>query len=207
MWNTIWRANVPPKIRVFGWKLATNSLGVQATRWNRNMDVLPTCSICGRDEETSHHALVECTKAKALRQRLRQSWLLPDEEILRDTGKDWALILLSQLDKATREKMLFIWWRAWHLRNNIIFGDGKCGIEQSALFLVSYHDAFQGLRYEKVDQDGAKGKNIVDNHKPIQEKRVYVPVETWKKPEPGWAKLNTDASFMDSEGSGGNTSG
>jgi hypothetical protein len=32
MWNLIWKTNVPPKVRVFGWKLATNTLGVQATR-------------------------------------------------------------------------------------------------------------------------------------------------------------------------------
>jgi hypothetical protein len=129
MWDVIWKANVLPKIRVFGWKLATNSLGVQATRCNRNMDMIPTCSICGMGDETSHHAMVECTKAKALRYRLSENWVLPEDGKLRDTGKDWALILLNQLDKTQRDKMLFIWWRAWHMRNNIIFGDGKCGIE------------------------------------------------------------------------------
>jgi hypothetical protein len=79
----IWKSNVPPKIRVFGWKLATNSLGVQATRCNRNMDFIPTCSICGMGEETSHHAMVKCIKAKSARQRLKESWRIPDDEKLR----------------------------------------------------------------------------------------------------------------------------
>jgi hypothetical protein len=47
IWKLIWNANVPPKIKVFGWKLATNTLGLQAHRNKRNMDVIPTCSICG----------------------------------------------------------------------------------------------------------------------------------------------------------------
>jgi hypothetical protein len=36
-----------------------------------------------------------------------------------DTGKDWVLILLNQLDKAQRAKMLFLWWRACHMRDGL----------------------------------------------------------------------------------------
>jgi hypothetical protein len=32
LWKSIWKANVPPKIRVFTWRLATNSLAVQVNR-------------------------------------------------------------------------------------------------------------------------------------------------------------------------------
>jgi hypothetical protein len=73
MWNIIWKAKVPPKVRVFGWELASNTLGVQALRCARNMDQIATCSICGMDQETNHHAMVECTKAKALRQILKEA--------------------------------------------------------------------------------------------------------------------------------------
>jgi hypothetical protein len=71
VWNLIWKSNVPPKVRVFGWKLASNTLGVQATRHKRKMDHVPTCSICGMEPETSYHAMMRCTKANALRDCLR----------------------------------------------------------------------------------------------------------------------------------------
>ncbi|CAM0949281.1 unnamed protein product [Alopecurus aequalis] len=218
LWNVIWKTNVPPKICVFGWKLASNSLGVQATRCDRNTDMVATCSICGREDETSHHAMVVCTKAKALRQRLREEWGLPEEEKLQDTGNDWVLILLSQLDEHTRAKMLFLWWRAWHIRNNIIFGDGKCGIEQSAQFFFSYYEVFQQAKGvpEKVD---TKGKQIVLDLVPNLQKKQRTPTETWKKPRlsnvnfveqvkswskppPGWCKLNFDAGFIESTNTG-----
>jgi hypothetical protein len=32
IWKLIWNAKVPPKIKVFGWKLATNTVEVQAHR-------------------------------------------------------------------------------------------------------------------------------------------------------------------------------
>jgi hypothetical protein len=77
LWKLIWNTNVPPKIRVFGWKLATNSLGVQRHRHRRNMDVLPTCSVCGMEPESAHHAMIVCTKAVALRKKLKEVWELP----------------------------------------------------------------------------------------------------------------------------------
>jgi hypothetical protein len=73
--------------------------------------MVATCSICGMTDETRHHAMVVCPKAKALRQRLREDWVLPQEDKLKYTGNDWVLVLLSQLDESMRAKLLFVWWR------------------------------------------------------------------------------------------------
>jgi hypothetical protein len=70
LWKTIWNSNVPPKVEIFTWKLATNSLAVQANRSRRIPNVLPTCTICGMEEETGYHATMRCGKAMALRQGL-----------------------------------------------------------------------------------------------------------------------------------------
>lgn len=67
LWRLIWRAPVPPKIRIFAWKLATYSLAIQANRHHRHMDALPTCSICGMEAEDGFHAVMTCTKARYLR--------------------------------------------------------------------------------------------------------------------------------------------
>ena len=96
---------------------------------------------------------------------------------MRDTCKDWALILLSQLDEVTRARMIFIWWRTWHIRNKIIFGDGKCGIEQSTLFLMSYFEAFQGLK-DQPEIENSKGKQPAPVARVIQKS---ISTETWKK--------------------------
>jgi hypothetical protein len=118
LWNLIWKTKVQPKIRVFGWKLATNSLGVQSLRHRRKMDILPTCSICGTESEDSFHAMISCTKPSALRQKMREDWDLLQENAFRFTGNDWALTLLGQVDEFIRAKLLLLWWRTWHLRNN-----------------------------------------------------------------------------------------
>jgi hypothetical protein len=193
VWNLIWKSNVPPKVRVFGWKLASNTLGVQATRHKRKMDHVATCSICGMEPETSYHAMMRCTKAKALRDCLREDWSLPDEQALQYTGEDWVLVLLSQVDNYMRAKL--------HLRNNMIFGDGKVRITQSSLFLQSYLGSVQDTRDIKFIID-EKGKcpivsQVTNNGQTCKE--IVVP---WRKPATGWAKLNFDASFLEAVGTG-----
>jgi hypothetical protein len=200
LWNLIWTANVPPKLKVFGWKLATNTLGVQVHRCRRNMEVMPTCTLCGREPETAHHAVVACTKATALRQCLRKTWPLPTENFFSYTGNNWVLVLLDQCSAEMRSKLIFLWWRAWHLRNNSIFGDGKCGIEQSALFIQSYLVSFMQANEPDVEKD-YKGKTVVQSLGDGMPKKKEHPA-AWTKPDEGWQKLNVDASFSIEENKG-----
>ena len=58
IWDIIWKANVPQKIRIFAWRAATNSLAVQVNRVAHHQATLSTCSICGVEDENTFHALV-----------------------------------------------------------------------------------------------------------------------------------------------------
>jgi hypothetical protein len=58
IWDLIWKANVPPKIRVFAWQLASNTLAVQKNRSKRIKNCLPTCTICGMQPECEYHAVM-----------------------------------------------------------------------------------------------------------------------------------------------------
>ena len=48
-WNLICKAKVLSKVKVFGWKLSTDSLGIN---FRRNIDHVPTCHICGVEAES-----------------------------------------------------------------------------------------------------------------------------------------------------------
>jgi hypothetical protein len=84
----IWKANVPPKIRVFAWRLATDILPTRNNRVRRKLEFCSKCAICGAGDENAHHATVMCTKAAELRHALRVHWELPKEILFRHTGKD-----------------------------------------------------------------------------------------------------------------------
>lgn len=60
-----------------------------------------------------------------LRHAIREHLDLPDDE--KDpgyTGKDCVLVLLDRIPEAMHEKLMFVCWCAWHLRNDCIFGKG-----------------------------------------------------------------------------------
>jgi hypothetical protein len=79
MYQEIWCARVPPKVRIFAWKVAQMCLATQENRRNRALVDRATCTICGRAEEIVHHALIRCSKASTLRKEMRQHWRLLDE--------------------------------------------------------------------------------------------------------------------------------
>ena len=80
IWDIIWKANIPQKIKIFAWRAATNSLAVQMNRVKHHQTDSCMCSICGVEDEDIFHALVSCPKARALRMAMRERWNIPDEE-------------------------------------------------------------------------------------------------------------------------------
>jgi ribonuclease HI len=206
LFNEFWSAKVPPKVRIFAWKLAQNGLATNSNRKSRNLIRDATCQICGRAEETGHHAVVCCTKAFALRQEMRRHWLLHDEQQFRFTGPDWHLILLASIDDDLKAKTLLLFWRAWHLRNNAIHSQGTATIMGSALFLYSYGGSIKiASQLSDARMDG-KGKEKVwesKAHAKITRARLEEDIAkraVWKAPPQDWIKINTDAGFCSQTG-------
>jgi hypothetical protein len=133
-------------------------LATQRSRRDRKLEHNARCQVCGAEEEDGHHAVVTCTKAKVLRQEVRGSWPLPDESQFQNNGPDWLLVLLSNVDRTTRTRILLLFWRAWYLRNDVIHGRGTGSVVGSANFIVSYAESLQvGGRRMCPDPD-MKGK-------------------------------------------------
>jgi hypothetical protein len=163
VWKTIWDAKVPAKIKIFTWKLATESLAVQKSRSMRIPNQLPTYQICGMAEEDGFHAVMECTTASALRWEMRRIWDLPNEQALTRTSDDWVLVLLKSLNKKIKAMIMFLWWRAWHHQNNLIFGKGDASIKHSASYIENYlYNLF------RIDAGNLmqKGKNLCTLRRP-----------------------------------------
>lgn len=195
LWNIIWKANVPQKIRIFAWKAASNSLAVQVNRVKHHQTIQGTCSICGIEDECIFHALVNCPKARAFRMALKEVWNLPAEEILKYSGPDWFLILLDQLSSHMREQTIFMFWRAWHLRNDLIFGKGKESITASVSFVQNYWASFSSCHANMQVAAGNKGKQVMEE--PQVTTNMESNVISWKLPTLGFFKINVDASFVE----------
>jgi hypothetical protein len=161
VFKCIWSANVPPKVRVFAWRLAREGLATQTNRKCRGLEREALCQICGSEDESGYHAVVRCSRATALRYELRNIWHLPEERRFSYTGPDWLLHLLASLDKDTRDKTMLILWRAWHHRHNIMHGNGSATVRESVEFLKSYAAIMEGSSRPPATGTSSKGKEKV----------------------------------------------
>jgi hypothetical protein len=128
--NEVWSSNVPTKVIIFAWRLATDDLATQENR-RRTLERVTTCQVCGMADETDHHAIVRCMKVVALRNEMRKHWILPPEELFRWTGPDWLILLLSRVNEDEKALILLLLWRAWYHRNDIMHDKGQASIAGS----------------------------------------------------------------------------
>lgn len=112
IWRCLWKTNVQPKVKIFAWKLAHDRLPTWENKRKRKIEQSGIFPICAQTVEDGFHATVECTKARALREGMREIWKLPGEECFARTGPDWLLVLLDASDDAMRAHVLYLLWRS-----------------------------------------------------------------------------------------------
>jgi hypothetical protein len=159
-----------------------------------------TCQICGAMEESGYHAVIQCTKARALRKAMHKHWYMSGEEQLQNIGPNWLLLLMQKVNKVTGARILLLMWRAWHLRNDITHGEGKCTVTGSEGFLVSYCESLglAGATLATGMSDKGKQKMSEGLHADALEDRKAqrgAKIDCWKRPPHGWVKINSDANF------------
>lgn len=64
IWRSLWKLELPNKVRNFLWQAATNVLPSAVNLVNRRVVILPICSLCNAYDETVTHALLECEFAR-----------------------------------------------------------------------------------------------------------------------------------------------
>ncbi|KAL0331640.1 UNVERIFIED_CONTAM: hypothetical protein Sangu_1709500 [Sesamum angustifolium] len=63
-WKFIWKAKVPPKVRMFVWRACWNSLHTVANLARRGVKVGGVCPRCGLEKENVLHCLLRCHFAR-----------------------------------------------------------------------------------------------------------------------------------------------
>ncbi|KAF4370557.1 hypothetical protein F8388_020143 [Cannabis sativa] len=111
-WKMWWQLQLPPWIKLFGWKLCHNCLPAKINLIHRGMTIDPLCNQCGQNVESLPHALWSCDKAKA-------AWkLLPYYNQIRES-KGCSIGIRHQLCKEESEEVIKILWAIWENRNRL----------------------------------------------------------------------------------------
>lgn len=147
IWRNIWNLQAPPKVKIFAWRLARDCLATHRNRKSRKLVSDSTCRTCGGEEEDGFHAVISCTRAKALRKEMREYWRLPADEELTNYGPDWLLLILEKLGTEERAQFVLVLWRSWFLRNDSLFGSGKASVRASVIFLQNFWDTLFQIKH------------------------------------------------------------
>ncbi|KAI5018987.1 hypothetical protein ZWY2020_043875 [Hordeum vulgare] len=207
IWKVLLGCMAPPKVRVFAWRVATNSLATAANLLRRNMGVSDTCVICGKEREDTFHALCTCPLAQCLWRDMVKSWNMPKLEDIQNTGTEWRLHLLDQCKPDQRLPVLMTLLRSWHVHNELTHGKQAPPTEASTRFLSSNIQTLQCIK-QFPRGDLVKGKMVPSHQGKLtaNQKEEVQPkdrVQRWTKPPPGWTKLNINGDFSEGNKTGG----
>ncbi|GJN04355.1 hypothetical protein PR202_ga21898 [Eleusine coracana subsp. coracana] len=63
-WKSTWKLDVPPKVRVFWWRVLHGFLPAKQVLHHRHVERVANYDMCGASEESIHHILIESTVAR-----------------------------------------------------------------------------------------------------------------------------------------------
>ncbi|KAF4384273.1 hypothetical protein F8388_010518 [Cannabis sativa] len=98
-WKMWWNLNLPPRMKLFGWKMCRNWLSAKSNLVHRGMKIDPTCNYCGRFEESLPHALWTCEKVERV-------WkLMPSYKLIKESrGHSMMDLLVEFRHKLAKEE-------------------------------------------------------------------------------------------------------
>lgn len=178
--TALWKLDVIPKVRVFWWRVLHGILPDSMTLKYRHIIPMGWCDKFQAMDETLMHALVSCTHAKTI-------WA---------ATKDWSDIHLMKIHPET--------WACDILMDQMFLDDARCKI------ITIMHSIWSTRNRRTHDQRWIWPSTAI---KWVHETLSLLEIpgrstqpttsQTWRRPEAGWIKINTNGLVLDDASAGG----
>uniref|UniRef100_A0A803QD63 Reverse transcriptase n=1 Tax=Cannabis sativa TaxID=3483 RepID=A0A803QD63_CANSA len=114
-WKMIWSMQLPPRMKLFSWRICHNWLPAKTNLLYRGMHVNPICESCGNNAETLTHVLWSCAKTKVVWKLI--PWYKKCESVRDGSMFDILMSLQNRLDKSEFEEAIKVMWAILENRN------------------------------------------------------------------------------------------
>lgn len=179
LWQKLWLSCVPPKMRLFGWKLLHGGVPVRSQLASRGMQLDEYCPICGEDKETIQHAFCLCPEARFVWQV--SALRLQVDELVAVSLWDWLEKLVKiYTSKEWWSEFWSLVWQVWLRRNKWCFNSHLAPFD----LVVAKASGAVG-EYEKAN---ASSGSVL--------RGGVVGITTWTCPPTGKYKANSDAAVF-----------
>ncbi|XP_012851712.1 PREDICTED: uncharacterized protein LOC105971405 [Erythranthe guttata] len=177
-WKYIWQLPIPPKIRMFLWRLKSNIIPTNAELFRRKISSSPLCSTCHIEKETPLHVILKC-------RGMEKVWRSHPFDTLESHNYssiwNWTRKLKQSLDEENFNIAMVVAWKAWDNRNRAMKDEEvikSCDlVSWCRHFLAAYKSA-----------QICPNSRMRDIHPSV-----------WKPPPSNVVKLNFDAAFPNGE--------
>ncbi|KAM6596102.1 hypothetical protein CsatA_006626 [Cannabis sativa] len=186
-WKFFWNLVLPPKIRIFVWKVLHNILPTAAALFKKKVLTSAECSLCASSWESIGHALFGCKHAKVIWKTSKFRLDLSKAQNM--FNGDYLHSLSTILNQQDFELLLCIMWGIWTDRNKVVHGGSPRQPAAIINYAVCFHEDFtrakQVLPSAAVDsnQNSATSFPVTVQHAP-----------KWQPPPHNGFKLNVDAA-------------
>jgi hypothetical protein len=98
-WRKLWKHEIPPKLRIFAWRIARQSLPTSEVAHHRHIADEATCLICGFAEDSWRHSLMECGMARCICVLLDDNSVRSDQRMQKAECKKLVIWTVRQIIK------------------------------------------------------------------------------------------------------------
>ncbi|XVF75979.1 hypothetical protein PTKIN_Ptkin13bG0230800 [Pterospermum kingtungense] len=175
VWVLVWSVTVPPKVKVFWWKLLHSFLLVVSILRNRDIPLVDRCPVCGMSGETIYHVLVLCPFAASVWGQFTGT---PQLNVDSDLSwvEQWSVVLNVWKSNDTLHMHLVVGWFTWFHRN-------QCLHVQLCLSSSKLVSMIKSMVAEY---------SVTNANSGVEDIPVF---HIWQRPPEGVLKLNVDAGF------------
>lgn len=135
IWASIWKLKLPPKVKMFIWKLLNHILTVRVFLRVRLRGIEVSCPICNQREESVEHLFWTCPDIQQIWKDINLWWNL-SFYFIPQMNNLVPVLLNKEIKSKHREVWMTVvmlaWWNIWKVRNAIIFQGAK--FNQAAVF-------------------------------------------------------------------------
>lgn len=168
VWKAAWKVNVPPKVRVFWWRVLHNSLPSKTELKRSHVTLESFCEVCGDPDESLYHVIFRCPVARSFWAEVKKVAGVSIPDLHPGTWTTDALNP-STCSSAMAAMLICGTWALWTGRK--VWQPGA-----AARYISSMLEELASLKTPS---------------KSMQPRRTV----QWKGPDEGWMKVNTDAAY------------
>ncbi|KAM6589363.1 hypothetical protein CsatA_011968 [Cannabis sativa] len=186
-WKFFWKLVLPPKIRIFAWKVLQNILPTAAALFKKKVLTSAECSLCASNWKSIGHALFGCKHARVIWKASKFQLDLSKAQNM--FNGDYLISLSTILNQQDYELLLCIMWGIWTDRNKVVHSGSPRQPAAIVQYAVRFHEDFSRARQ-------VPSPATVDSNQPpatpIPPTVQQAP--KWQPPPINCFKLNVDAA-------------